>query len=336
MVLCNEFYEILGVDSNASEKEIKKAYHKKSLVEHPDKGGNEEKFKKINEAYEILKDNEKRQIYDKYGKNGLSNELKTSDNMFGNFFNNMFNNSFDNNIFNMFNKNNVVKVTPILYNCNVTLEQICRRKVIKIKYNTTVLCDCYIEIKCTGCNGIGIKKQIIQLGPNVIQQVNSQCNLCLGNGNVIKTENICLKCTNGKIQKENVVNLHLTPDMKNGYEYRFNKKGNQISRTIENGDFVVIINYVKHDLFDIDNKNIILKLKVSLKDALIGYNTNVIHPNGENIKIDTKGYVIEPDFIYKIDKKGITEEGYFILKFEVIFPKNLSEIQKKKLSEILE
>ena len=334
MVISTELYDILGVNTNASEKEIKKAYHKKSLVEHPDKGGNEENFKKINGAYEILKDSEKKQIYDKYGNEGLLNGVKSPENMFGNFFNNMFNNSF-NNMFNNNKNSNIVKVTPVLFNYNVSLEQLCRRKIIKIKYNVNVLCDCYVENKCTDCNGTGFKRQIIQIAPNMVQQVNSQCNICLGNGNVVKTSHICLKCTAGKICKENNVNLHLTPDMKNGYEYKFPKQGNQISKNIETGDFIVILNYIKHEIFDIDNKNIILKQKVSLKEALTGFQKNILHPNGENIKIDTTGNVLDPDFIYKIDKKGLNEEGTFILKCQIIFPKELSEIQITKLKEIL-
>ena len=336
MVISTELYDILGINSDASEKEIKKAYHKKSLVEHPDKGGNVENFKKINEAYEILKDNDKRQIYDKHGKDAVLNGIKNPENMFGNFFNSMFNNSFDNNFFNMFNNNNVVKVSPIIYKYNVTLEQLCKRKIIQIKYNVNVLCECYTEVKCSECNGSGFKRQIIQIGPNMVQQVNSQCNICMGNGNVVKTDKICLKCTNGKIEKENTVNLHLTPEMKNGYEYKFNKQGNQISKNIDTGDFIVIINYTKHEIFDIDNKNIILKEKITLIEALTGFNKNIIHPNGENISIDTTGIVIEPDFVYKIDKKGITEDGFFILKFQIIFPKKLSNIQINSLKEVLQ
>ena len=67
----SKFYEVLGVSKNATSDEIKKAYRKKALKEHPDKGGDPEKFKEISLAYEVLSDQEKRDIYDKYGEEGL-------------------------------------------------------------------------------------------------------------------------------------------------------------------------------------------------------------------------------------------------------------------------
>ena len=81
-----EFYKILHVDKKASQKDIKKAYRKLALKHHPDKGGKEDQFQKICNAYEILSDPEKRDIYDKYGEEGLKNETFSNSNDIFNMF----------------------------------------------------------------------------------------------------------------------------------------------------------------------------------------------------------------------------------------------------------
>jgi len=82
-----DYYDILGITKNANKKEIKKAYHKKAIKEHPDKGGDEENFKKIARAYEILSDPEKREMYDKFGEDGLKGQtFSTASDLFSMFF----------------------------------------------------------------------------------------------------------------------------------------------------------------------------------------------------------------------------------------------------------
>lgn len=85
----NEYYELLGVEKNATASEIKRAYRKLAMKHHPDKGGDEMHFKKVSEAYDVLSDPEKKDLYDKYGKEGLEQGgggMRNPDDIFNMFF----------------------------------------------------------------------------------------------------------------------------------------------------------------------------------------------------------------------------------------------------------
>ena len=133
-----EYYNTLGINVDATEKEIKSAYRKKALSLHPDKGGDENEFKKVSEAYNVLSDPTKKKHYDNFGADGINNsKFDIFDQMFGT------------------NKNN--KSPDVTVKIEISLEEVYSGCIKKISYNRTVIDNSKAIKKCDDCNGKGIK-----------------------------------------------------------------------------------------------------------------------------------------------------------------------------------
>ena len=236
-------------------------------------------------------------------------------------------------IFNFFEKKlRPVKSPPITHNYHVSLEQLCQRKIIKLKYTRQLLCNCFSENICNYCKGKGQKTTISQIGHGMIQQHISQCISCSGTG---KQNNGCDKCEKGFISEEKIAQIHLTPEMENEYQYKFVNNGNQTDKSIEIGDFIVILIHIKNSIFQTINKDLLIQETISLKDALCGFTKDILHPNGENINIDTNGVILNNDIPFVIPTKGMTSSNNLIIKFSILFPKSLTLNQIQSLKNIL-
>lgn len=332
MVKDTEYYNILDINVNATNKEIKDAYKKKALTLHPDKGGNEEDFKKLNEAYNILSDNDKRNIYDMYGKEGMTNNVNENINVNDilNQFNFMSGFGFMNNIFN----NNIKKVPITTEHIRyVSLEELCLGKKIKIKYTRTRECKCVnnnVNI-CNMCNGLGIQIRKIEMSYNFFNEIRTKCNKCNGIGKIYDG---CKECKNGIIEETKIFEIDLHTKMEDGHKILYKNEGNQDIGT-EIGDFVVYIKYKKHDIYEIENFNLILNLTITLKEALTGYQTEIIHPSQEKIKINTDGYIIATNDTIQLYEKGINKDSSLILKFNIKYPEILTKEKIEILKNIL-
>lgn len=325
-----KLYDLLGVKPDASTSEIKKAFHKLALVHHPDKGGDPDKFKRINGAYEILRDEKEREIYDKYGPDGLKNDGHVPEDLFHNLF---ANNGFGH-IFNVFKgmHNAYIQTRPVVYNRTVTLEELCTRKVISIKVTRDRLCECQKDSKpeqCNECKGNGSISHLKQLGPNAFQQLRVQCTKCNGLGKIIKS---CDKCKNGVVQKSKVFSIHLTPDTLTGYQFKFEGEGNHAPGSTA-GDFIVSVSVKPHEQFGVNGKNLIYERQITLKEALCGYSVEVAHPSGENILIELPFVVPGKDVIMK--GRGMNTESDLIVRHRISIPTDLTDEQRDKLRDIL-
>lgn len=328
MPIETELYEVLGVEATATQDEIKKAYRKLALQHHPDKGGDPEEFKKLNGAYEILSNPEKRAIYDNSGKTGLRDSGNVSEDILSAMFGNMFGNFGGiGNVFGMFQnvRNAIRKTQPTIYPLNVSLEDLCTRKVSKLKVTRDRLCNCSNDgMSCSECSGQGVKISRRQIGPGMIQQLQTSCQNCRGNGKIYQS---CEKCQNGIIQDCKVIEIHLTPDMDSGYKYVLQNEGNQM-RGFEPGDFIAVIRRKDHPVFQANGKNLIYNKEISLRDALCGrHSFDIIHPSGENISVSTRE-VIDPETI-QILPKGMTDDGIMEIRYRIIFPKSLTPEQNE-------
>lgn len=305
-----EFYDILELDSTASLEDIKKSYRKKALFCHPDKGGDEESFKKLNIAYEVLSSQEKRELYDKYGKT-----LKP-ENMFSNVFGNM------NNIFNMFTNK---KTKPVIYTYDVSIDDICNRKIAKLKVDRDRLCSCIFDnnIVCDICKGSG----------NIVRNFGfaiSVCGNCKGEG---KFYHYCGNCNNGSIVSSKIFELHLNPEIENGFKYLFKNEGNHYKK-YEPGDFIVNISYIKHAEYEVDKKDLICNKTICLKDALCGFDITIKHPSGEILN-HRQTEIVYPGYILSIPSKGLSYGGNMKIIFSIEFPKELSKEQLEVISKNL-
>ena len=236
----SKFYNLLGVSKNSSQDDIKKSYKKLAMKYHPDRSTSDpEKFKEISEAYEILSDPEKKEIYDKYGEEGLSNDGPSSG---PDIFNMMFNNN---------GPSRKRKGKNVINKIQVPLNDLYTGKDIKFSLNRKCICkkcngnglkENAKKKKCNTCNGTGIQTRIIQVGPGMMQQTQGPCSECNGMGFKIKDSDKCKTC-NGKkterVRKKLVLNLNKTH--KDGDKIVFNEKADYDPDATTQGDLVVII-----------------------------------------------------------------------------------------------
>ena len=349
-----ELYKILGVSKNATKKEIAKAYRKLAVKHHPDKGGDEEVFKKVSGAYEILKDEEKRKIYDQHGMDGLKAHSEGHPggvprdifDMFGGGFPFGGGNPFGGGFFNGGSRG-PPKGQPVHVELGVSLEQMYTGGTRKLRIKRTILCKTCDATgskskkpgTCSICKGQGHITQIRRMGP--MQQISqSACPHCQGTGQKIKNNDKCSKCNGNRVNRiEEILEIKLKPGVKHKECIIFREKGDERPDIIA-GDIIVIIVEKKHDTFIRKGNHLILKKNISLKDALCGCDFKIDLLNNKSINIQTeKGQIIKPGQFKIINNYGMPKNdgsnGNLYIKFRVIFPNSIDKKVITKLEKFL-
>lgn len=334
MVKDTEYYDILGVSENATVREIKKAYRKKALVVHPDKPtGDEEKFKQLTEAYEVLSNEDKRKKYDKYGKEGLQHpEGFNPHDIFEQFFGSHGMGMGRNRGRNRNRTENISKKVQ------VTLKEVCLGCTKDISYTRLSTCG-----KCSGtgsksgksyvcksCNGKGMKTIMRQLGPGMIQQMTVPCNTCSGKGNAIDENDKCPKCNGKKVEKS-----------KYTYEFKVEKgipcdvqlgvqgEGHQDPETGERSDLVVILQLKNKEnvQFERRENDLVMMMEIELWQALCGFEKEIMLVDGKVIKFvvdctepikDGELRIIQGHGLPVFRNDG--NYGNLVIKFDVNYP----------------
>ena len=306
------FYEILGVDKNASKEQIKKEFRKLSLKYHPDKrNGDEDKFKQINEAYQTLSDDEKRRQYDSENPNMYFNSnnggrfnhpMYSSNGVFpGNNMNDIFSSMFQQNGF-PFNFTNDMNNPNVRIFRNGT--EINKKNVFPETINTNV--NITMKQAYEGASiPIDITRTIIRNQEKTKESESIYIEIPKGVGN---NETIVMK-NMGNIINNNKSDLKIKILLKNEPE------------------------------FQRDGLNIIYNKNISLKEALCGFSFNLSFINGKVYTINNNtGNIIYPDYLKEIPDMGFTRgsnTGKLIIKFSISFPEQLDDDKIDKLKEIL-
>jgi len=323
-----KYYNILGVPKTADDKTIRKAYLKKSIKGdycHPDKGGTEEKFKVLAEAYEVLKDKNKRHIYDSQGESGLKNGHQGGINPFD--MQNMFFGRQQQN-----QNTTIQKGKATVFNLKLSLEDLCRnttkkikitRRVIFNKLTNTQLPDHKIQeswTKCEACGGAGKVTKLRQIGPGFMQQSQSPCETCNHTGSIFNS--------NYEIREiQEIISIFVEKGSVNGDKIKFSHKGNATPGKIP-GDLIVMVHEKKHNIFVRKNNDLLLKKNITLQEALFGYNFYLTHPDGRSLKIQNKSHtVVGPKTNLKCAegcgmpiKEDSYRNGKLFICLEIIFP----------------
>jgi len=262
-----EYYNLLGIDSNASNSEIKKSYKKLAMKHHPDKGGDPEKFKQITEAFQVIGDENKRKLYDSGGNEAVNSGMDPS------------------NMFNMFNSNNNSskqnKGKSTQYNLNIKLEDIYNgiTKSLQIK---RLSIDKNSINKCSKCNGNGLILKTVKMG-FMTQQMQTTCDKCCGNKftyhKSINNEKLKICIPKGTLDKKKIIIYEKGDDIPNGIA----------------GDIHVIINEKPHNYFKRKGSDLYYEYNISLVEALCGFELDLVHLDGRKLLIKTNpGDITKP------------------------------------------
>lgn len=316
-------YEVLGVDKNVSESDLKKAYKKLAMKNHPDKGGNEEKFKEISEAYSILSDPDKRKKYDMFGTYD-ENAMQMPD------MNDIFQNIFGNGAASFFGQGNQQqqqqqqkKGKNKVVDLKVSLEEVYCGKAIPYRLIKKRFVNCK---KCPNCDGKGKIVEMMQMGPMITQNI-THCSRCSGSGTIFNEKDV-------KIE-EKVIDIPIPKGCPNGQKLAVRGEGD-IYGNLPPGDVIILINYKPHNVFTIENLNIIHKIDIDYKEFLFGFQKQIKFLDGKNIIISSSKILyneINKEPIKIIKKKGLNYRnmyGDLIIKFNIKSPSNndLNKIKK--------
>jgi DnaJ family protein A protein 2 len=220
--------------------EIKKAYRQKALKEHPDRGGDKEKFQAIQQAYEVLFDKEKRDLYDKYGEDGLKEGGGGGgmDDLLGGLFG----------MGRRQQQTGPKKGKPVMHPIKLTLEEIYTGKTTKIAVNRERICTGCNGIggkegavkKCDACKGRGMVMKMTMLGPGMYSQSSGPCDECRGQGEMIDDKNKCKTCNGKKVIKEKkVLEANIDKGTPNNYQYTFHGEADEFPG-MEPGDVIIV------------------------------------------------------------------------------------------------
>jgi DnaJ family protein A protein 2 len=334
-----KYYEILGVDPKASSDEIRKAYRKLAVKLHPDKGGDQHKFQELQHAYEILSDPEKRDIYDKYGEEGLK-EGAGGD---GDIFDLLMNRGGAG------RQQQKRKTKSVLHTLNVTLEDVYKgnNKYLEIsRYRICGGCkgsgakDPNANTKCTGCGGKGMKIVLQRISMRVIQQT-VNCSDCNGEGYVIKDADRCKACKGQKVsQEKKLLEVHIDKGAPDGKRYVFTGESDEVPG-VEPGDVIVEIMVQKHKKFIRKGADLVYNASISLVEALTSFEFVIEHLDGRKIHIKSRdGEVVKPGELKTVKECGMPffdspfRFGSLFINFEIIFPEKIDDIQKDNLVNV--
>jgi molecular chaperone DnaJ len=348
--MSDDYYKVLGVSKNASNADIKKAYRTKAKTHHPDKGGDEKEFKKIQEAYEILSDSQKRSQYDQFGKTGnmggasgfsgfqqgqshaggfAASDFGGFEDIFSNFFGGGGRTSSGNS-----NKGSDLEVEVTL-----SFDEAMKGTKKSFSAQNFETCDACEgsggtgSKKCHTCNGSGSVTQQFQTPFGSVAQRTS-CPECKGEGTTF--ENICSRCHGeGRKQKKHTIDIDIPAGIESGTTLRFREKGEAGRRKGSRGDLYVHVQVKPSRTFQRNGLDLLSTLPLSVYDALLG----------GKFEVETfwgKGTVTVPENtrdgqMLRVKEKGVKSGGKIgdhIVQIEYKMPKKISSRMRELLEKL--
>ena len=342
-----DFYEILGVQRNASDDEIKKSYRKLAMKYHPDRNKDdkesERKFKEVSAAYEILKDSEKRSAYDQYGHDAFRQGGMGGGQGFGDFgggFSDIFEEFFGGGFGGQSRQRGPQRGNDLRYNMSVSLQEAYSGKKSQIRIPSYEGCDLCSATgsadktgpsTCSTCGGQGKVRST-----QGFFSIERPCPTCGGEGSSIK--NPCLKCSGtGQVKKQKTISVTIPAGVDTGTRIRISGEGEPGQRGAGNGDLYIFVEVQKDKLFEREEENIFCQIPISITTAILGGDVEVPTIEGKKARLNIPpGTQSETQF--RLKGKGMsilrqTRRGDMYVEANVEIPVNLNSKQKAILQE---
>ncbi|KAM3733225.1 hypothetical protein ACB098_11G118900 [Castanea mollissima] len=331
-----KYYEILGVSKSASQDELKKAYKKAAIKNHPDKGGDPEKFKELAHAYDVLCDPEKREIYDQYGEDALKEGMGGGGPAHNPF--DIFESFFGGGAFGGGSSSRGRRQKhgeDVVHTLKVSLEDLYNGTSKKLSLSRNALCQkCKgkgsksgVSGRCYGCQGTGMKITTRQIGLGMIQQMQHVCPECRGTGEVISERDKCPQCKGNKVtQEKKVLEVHVEKGMQHGQKITFEGQADEAPETIT-GDIVFVLQLKEHPKFKRKFDDLYVEHTLNLTEALCGFQFALTHLDGRQLLIKSNpGEIVKPGQSKAINDEGMPHHqrpfmrGRLYIHFNVEFP----------------
>ena len=342
-----DYYETLGVSRNADPAELKKAFRKLAMEYHPDRNAGDEeaerKFKDLNEAYDVLKDRDKRAAYDRFGHDAFAQGngphagggFGFSGGGFADIFDEMFGDFMGGR-----GQSSARGGADLRYNMQISLEEAFAGKTAQIRVPTSVSCDdCggsgaqanSSPTSCPGCGGRGRVRA--QQGFFTIERT---CPTCQGVGRII--EDPCDVCSgSGRVHKERTLQVNIPPGVEDGTRIRLAGNGEAGLRGGPSGDLYIFLSIEPHEIFHREGANIFCRVPIPMTTAALGGDVEVPVIDGGRAKVGVPGGT-QTGKRLRLKGKGMRilrseSRGDMFVEMEVETPVNLTKRQKELLHE---
>jgi len=342
-----DYYEVLGVEKNADEKDIKKAYRRVAMKFHPDRNPDdasaEDKFKEASEAYEILSDREKRAAYDQFGHAGVESQMGGGAGFSGNFsdiFGDVFGDIFGGG--GGRSRGGPQRGADLRYTLDISLEHAVKGTQVKIRVPTLVGCEeCdgsgaragSAPSTCGTCGGAGQVR--MQQGFFQVQQT---CPKCRGKGRVISDP--CGSCRgHGRVEETKTLSVKVPPGVDTGDRIRLSGEGEAGPDGGPPGDLFVQMSVQDHAIFERDGKHLFCEVPITFADAALGGELEVPTLDGRvKLKIPAE---TQSGKLFRLRGKGVKpvrggSVGDLLCRVEIETPVHLTKRQKELLQELRE
>lgn len=351
-----DYYEVLGVNKNATEDEIKKAYRQTAKKYHPDlhpgDKAAEEKFKEANEAYEVLSDPEKKARYDQFGHAGVDPNYGAGQGGYGAGFGGM---DFDlGDIFSSFfgggfgggrsNPNAAQRGSDTQTSVTISFEEAakgCKRTVQTMKID--VCDDCHgngcaagtSPKTCPDCHGKG-QVTAQQRTPFGVIQTQKPCSRCNGRGTII--DNPCKKCNGtGRVRKPSTIEINIPAGIDDRQVINARGQGNKGINGGPAGDLRVVVNVRPHPIFEREGYNVWVEMHITYPEAVLGCELEVPTLDGK-VKYNVPAGTQSGD-VFRLRNKGIQTlnnrgRGDELVRVIVDIPKKVTEKQRELITQL--